>query len=83
MLCLKAPKTDRPNCENDRRVGLRLPATLHASLENVAVRRGVPMSLLVRTALEREVSLHEARVAAARDLLRLRKPAGSVCEAAE
>ena len=54
-------KTDRPNCANDRRVGLRLPSTLHASLEDVAVKRGVPLSLLVRTALEREVTMHQER----------------------
>lgn len=63
---IQTAKSDRPNCANNRRVGLRLPSTLHASLEDVAVKRGVPLSLLVRTALEREVTFHQERAAEAR-----------------
>lgn len=58
---IQTTKSDRPNCANNRRVGLRLPSTLHASLEDVAVKRGVPLSLLVRTALEREVTIHQEK----------------------
>lgn len=45
---------DKPE-QHDRRVGLRLPASLYAAVERQAEQRGLPLSSFVRTALQREV----------------------------
>jgi len=46
---------DRKPEQHDRRVGLRMPASLYDAVEQQAERRGLPLSTFVRTALQREV----------------------------
>jgi len=52
---------DMPNHERragqqcDRRIGLRMPAPLYAAMERRARERGLPLSTIVRSALQHEV----------------------------
>jgi predicted DNA binding CopG/RHH family protein len=50
------PIYDRPtNQQYDRRVGLRMPAMLYAAMERRAREQGLPLSTVVRAALQHEV----------------------------
>ena len=39
----------------DRRIGLRMPAMLYAAMERRAREQGLPLSMVVRSALQHEV----------------------------